>query len=82
MHHHHSRLCCCTAAVLLLAAAATAAISPSWTATLSKPVLWQRTTALGNLIVCTEGQLCAVDVQSGKVAWDVPALAGVPEAGA
>jgi outer membrane protein assembly factor BamB len=44
-------------------------VPPAWTLQFAQPVVWQRVTPLGTLIVNTSGGLSGVDPESGKVLW-------------
>jgi outer membrane protein assembly factor BamB len=73
----------CLCALLAIGAAPPAppaqVIQPAWSAAFQEPILWERVTPLGRLVVCTPGALHGVEPESGKVVWRHPALGGTPE---
>ncbi len=51
----------------------------TWKRDFGSPVLWQEVTALGNLIVCTQGALNGVDSETGSIIWSKPEFGGIPQ---
>jgi len=50
----------------------------AWTLKMRGEIRWQQVTPAGVLLVSTDTALSAVDVESGRVAWEKPELGGVP----
>jgi outer membrane protein assembly factor BamB len=70
--------------ILLLASAsigASRAATPAWTRDFGAPIMWQRVTAFGQLLVSTTDGLYAVDPESGEPRWAHRDLAGLPSEG-
>jgi len=67
------------ATLLALAAVdAGAGVAPAWNRDFAAPILWQRVTAFGHLVVATDDGLFAVDADSGEARWSHPDLGGLP----
>lgn len=55
------------------------AVTPAWSATFDGPVLWQRLTPLGIIVVNTTTALQGIDPDTGKAIWRHASLSGVSE---
>jgi len=56
-----------------------AEISPAWKNSFDSPVVWQKVTNIGYLIVSTEKALYGINPESGEVLWENTHFASVPE---
>lgn len=54
---------------------------PSWSQSFDSPVVWQRVTSLGQLIVHSGGSLIGINTENGEKMWQVPNLGNLNESG-
>lgn len=65
--------------VFLSATAANAQKQPAWSTSFDAPVLWQKVTPLGNLVVCTRDALIGVHQNTGDRMWQLDELGNLKE---
>ncbi|MEO8150218.1 MAG: PQQ-binding-like beta-propeller repeat protein [Bacteroidia bacterium] len=53
--------------------------APVWSAEFDTPILWQRTTSLGNFVVSTSDGLYGLDTKTGKKTWSIKSLGNLTE---
>jgi len=51
----------------------------AWSVKLNATILWQQIAPSGTLLVATDNALTAVDIESGRVAWEKPELGGMTD---
>lgn len=52
--------------------------TPAWTVKMNGGIRWQQVTPAGALLVSTDGALAAIDIETGRIAWQKPELGGLP----
>jgi outer membrane protein assembly factor BamB len=57
--------------------AAPGSAQTAWSVKLNASIRWQQVTPSGVLLVATDSALTAVDIESGRVAWEKPELGGM-----
>lgn len=72
-----TKLFCCII-FLILNTSLSAEIHPKWNVTLESPVIWQRVSPTGNLVVCTKDALHGIDAEKGGIIWRLPSLGNTP----
>jgi outer membrane protein assembly factor BamB len=66
------------ALIVAVHAQVSAQATPAWTIRTRGEIRWQQVTPAGALLVSTDAALAAVNIDSGKVAWEKPELGGLP----
>ena len=54
------------------------ATAAAWTVKVTGDIRWQQVTPAGALLVSTDNALAAIDIDSGRIAWEKPELGGLP----
>lgn len=62
----------------VLAQTPIAGSAPAWTVKLPGNIHWQQVTPAGALLVSTDAALAGVDIERGRIAWQIPELGGLP----
>ena len=71
--------CCLTFSQPVFAQSTPAVGTAKWTVNLQQNIRWQQVTPSGMLLFSSDVSLGAIDIETGKVAWQKPELGGQPQ---